>query len=161
MGSSGTPATAALVRARAPFEVREYDPEGLPEAASYGEAVAASLGVEPGRLFKTLVAEVDGRAVVAVVPVDRSLGLKRLAAVAGGKRARMADPAVAERLTGYVTGGISPLGQRRSLATYVDASASAHATVLVSGGRRGLQLELEPATLLRLLEATAVEGLGA
>ena len=161
VSSTGTPATTALNCAGVVFALHEFDPAALPRAGSYGQAVAARLGVEPGRLFKTLVAEVDGRALLAVVPVDRSLDLKRLAAAAGGKRARMAAPATAERLTGYVTGGISPVGQRRRLDAYVDATLEAHGTVLVSAGRRGLQVELDPRELARLLGARSVEGLAA
>ena len=112
-----------------------------------------ALGLDPAQVFKTLLADVDGGLVVAVVPVDRSLDLKALAAAAGGKRAVMADPAAAERATGYVVGGISPLGQRRRLPTVVDASALEWATVLVSAGRRGLDVELAPADLVRLTNA--------
>ena len=107
----------------------------------------------PRPVFKTLLADVDGRLVVAVVPVDRSLDLKALATAVGGKRAVMAEPAVAERATGYVVGGISPLGQRRRLPTVVDASALDRPTMLVSAGRRGLDVELAPADLVRLTAA--------
>ena len=131
--------------------MRPYEHD--PAATSYGLEAAATLGVEPGRVFKTLLAEVDGRPVVAVVPVSGSLDLKALAAAVGGKRAVLADPAVAERLTGYVVGGISPLGQRKRLPTVVDASALEHGTVLVSAGRRGLDVELAPADLVRLTAA--------
>ena len=120
---------------------------------SYGEEAAAALGVDPRRVFKTLVADVDGALTVAVVPVDASLDLKALAAAVGGKRATMAEPAAAERATGYVVGGISPLGQRRRLRTVVDASALDFATVLVSAGRRGVDVELAPADLVRLTGA--------
>lgn len=118
----------------------------------YGEAAAEALGVPPGRVFKTLVADVDGRPTVAVVPVAGTLDLKALAAARGGKRAAMADPAAAERATGYVVGGISPLGQRKRLPTVVDASASAFPTIYVSAGRRGLEIELSPADLIRLTD---------
>jgi Cys-tRNA(Pro)/Cys-tRNA(Cys) deacylase len=111
------------------------------------------MGVPPERVFKTLVAEVDGRLTVAVVPVSGSLDLKALAAAAGGKRAVMADPAAAERSSGYVLGGISPLGQRRPLRTVVDASALAYPTVFCSAGRRGLEVELAPADLVALTSA--------
>ncbi|MFL6056066.1 MAG: Cys-tRNA(Pro) deacylase [Actinoallomurus sp.] len=132
-----------------------------PDADSYGEAAADALGVPHDRLFKTLVAEVDGDLTVAVVPVSSSLDLKALAAAAGGKRAAMADPAHAERVTGYVRGGISPLGQRRRLPTVVDSSASGFPTIYVSAGRRGLQIELAPADLVRLTGAsTAVIARG-
>lgn len=114
---------------------------------------AQSLGLDPAQVFKTLLAEVDGDLTVAVVPVDRSLDLKALAGAVAGKRAAMADPAAAERATGYVVGGISPLGQRRRLPTVVDASALEWETVLVSAGRRGLDVELAPADLVRLTAA--------
>lgn len=114
---------------------------------------AQALGLDPAQVFKTLLADVDGALTVAVVPVDRSLDLKALAAAAGGKRAVMAEPAAAERATGYVVGGISPLGQRRRLPTVVDVSALDWATVLVSAGRRGLDVELAPAELVRLTGA--------
>ncbi|WP_340562255.1 Cys-tRNA(Pro) deacylase [Streptomyces sp. GSL17-111] len=142
----GTPATVALTAAGVAFTVHSYPHD--PAAGSYGEEAARALGVGPERVFKTLVAEVDGALTVAVVPVSGSLDLKALAAAVGGKRAVMADPAAAERSSGYVRGGISPLGQRRPLPTVVDVSARAHATVCVSGGRRGLEIELAPADLI-------------
>lgn len=148
----GTPATVALTRAGVAFEVRAYEHD--PAAPSYGLEAAEVLGVEPERVFKTLLADVDGRLVVAVVPVSGQLDLKALAAAVGGKKAAMADPAVAERTTGYVVGGISPVGQRKALPTVLDASALAHATILVSGGRRGLDLELAPADLISVTGAT-------
>jgi Cys-tRNA(Pro)/Cys-tRNA(Cys) deacylase len=120
---------------------------------SYGSEAAEAMGVPAERVFKTLLADVDGVLTVAVVPVAGQLDLKALAAAAGGKRAAMADPAVAERSTGYVLGGISPLGQRRPLPTVVDTSALDHPTVYVSAGRRGLEVELAPAELIRLTRA--------
>jgi Cys-tRNA(Pro)/Cys-tRNA(Cys) deacylase len=117
---------------------------------SYGSEAAAALGAEPGRVFKTLVANVDGRLVLAVVPVDRELDLKRLADAVAGRRAELAEPAEAERATGCVIGGISPLGSRRPLPVVMDVSSSDHQTILVSAGRRGLQLELAPADLAAL-----------
>ncbi|RZS82893.1 transcriptional regulator [Motilibacter rhizosphaerae] len=152
-GHGGTPATAALTRAGIAFTAHPYDHD--PAAPSYGLEAAEVLGVEPQRVLKTLVADVDGRLVVGVVPVDRQLDLKALAAAVGGKRAAMADPAAAERSSGYVVGGISPVGQRKPLPTVVDASALAHETVYVSGGRRGLDLELAPQDLLRATGASA------
>jgi Cys-tRNA(Pro)/Cys-tRNA(Cys) deacylase len=148
----GTPATVALEKGGVAFTVHAYthDPAG---GLSYGAEAAAALGVAPERVFKTLVAEVDGALTVGVVPVSAALDLKALAAAAGGKRAAMADPAAAERSTGYVRGGISPLGQRRALPTVVDASALAHPTVFVSAGRRGLEVELAPADLVALTAA--------
>lgn len=157
--AAGTPAMAALSAAGAAFTVHSYEHD--PAAASYGEEAAQAMGVAAERVFKTLVAEVDGVLTVAVVPVAGSLDLKALAAAVGRKRAAMADPAAAERATGYVRGGISPLGQRRALPTVVDASALGHPTVFVSGGRRGLELELAPADLVAVTGATtAVIGRG-
>ncbi|MEV7730753.1 Cys-tRNA(Pro) deacylase [Streptomyces sp. NPDC088921] len=149
--SGGTPATVALTAAGVPFTVHSYDHD--PSHPSYGEEAAEAMGVSPDRVFKTLVADVDGALTVAVVPVAGSLDLKALATAAGGKRAAMADPALAERTTGYVRGGISPLGQRKKLPTVLDASASTHDTICVSAGRRGLEVELAPADLARLTKA--------
>ena len=149
--SGGTPATVALTAAGVPFTVHSYDHD--PSHPSYGEEAAEAMGVSPDRVFKTLVADVDGALTVAVVPVAGSLDLKALATAAGGKRAAMADPALAERTTGYVRGGISPLGQRKKLPTVLDASASTHDTICVSAGRRGLEVELAPTDLARLTEA--------
>jgi Cys-tRNA(Pro)/Cys-tRNA(Cys) deacylase len=114
---------------------------------------ATALGVDPATVFKTLVADVDGTLTVAVVPVDAQLDLKALATATGGKRAAMADPAAAQRATGYVLGGISPLGQKRRLTTVVDASALTFPSMLVSAGRRGVDVELAPADLIRLTAA--------
>ncbi|MFD6335977.1 Cys-tRNA(Pro) deacylase [Streptomyces sp. NPDC060131] len=149
--SGGTPATVALTAAGTPYTLHAYEHD--PASPSYGEEAAEALGVPPGRVFKTLVADVDGELTVAVVPVAGSLDLKALAAAVGGKRAAMADPVTAERTTGYVRGGISPLGQRKRLRTVVDASATAHATICVSAGRRGLEVELSPADLAALTSA--------
>ncbi|MFI6050288.1 Cys-tRNA(Pro) deacylase [Streptomyces violascens] len=149
--SGGTPATVALTNAGTAFTVHAYEHD--PSSASYGDEAAQALGVTPDRVFKTLVADVDGELTVAVVPVAGSLDLKALASAVGGKRAAMADPAAAERTTGYVRGGISPLGQRKRLRTVLDDSASAHATICVSAGRRGLEVELSPADLAALTGA--------
>jgi Cys-tRNA(Pro)/Cys-tRNA(Cys) deacylase len=151
MAGRGTPAIQALTRAKIPFTVHEYAHD--PAHPSYGVEAAEALGVTPDRVFKTLVTEVDGTLAVGVVPVTGSLNLKALAAAVGGKRAAMADPAAAERATGYVRGGISPLGQRRRLRTVIDESALAHPTVYVSAGRRGLEIELAPADLVALTSA--------
>ncbi|MFJ8886264.1 Cys-tRNA(Pro) deacylase [Streptomyces sp. NPDC102402] len=148
----GTPATVVLTAAGTAFTVHAYDHD--PASPSYGEEAAEALGVSADRVFKTLVADVDGDLVVAVVPVAGSLDLKALATAVGGKRAAMADPAAAERTTGYVRGGISPLGQRKRLRTVLDASAGSHATICVSAGRRGLEVELSPADLATLTEAS-------
>ncbi|MFD0274524.1 Cys-tRNA(Pro) deacylase [Kitasatospora sp. NPDC127111] len=150
-GGQGTPATVALENAAVPFTVHAYAHD--PAAASYGGEAAEALGVSAERVFKTLVADVDGVLTVGVVPVAGQLDLKALAAAVGGKRAAMADPAAAERSSGYVRGGISPLGQRRPLRTVVDDSALAHPTVYVSAGRRGLEVELAPADLVTLTGA--------
>jgi Cys-tRNA(Pro)/Cys-tRNA(Cys) deacylase len=151
---ASTPATLALTRAAVTFVVHPYDHD--PASTSYGEEAAAALGLPGGRVFKTLVARVDGRLAVAVVPVARQLDLKAFAASLRGKRATMAERADAERTTGYVVGGISPLGQRKRLPTVVDASATDLATMFVSAGRRGAQVELAPADLVRLTGATSV-----
>lgn len=149
--AAGTPATVALTKAQIAFRTHEYEHD--PAAGSYGAEAAELMGVDPARLFKTLVADVDGRLTVAVVPVSGSLDLKALASAVGGKKAAMADPAAAERSSGYVLGGISPLGQRRQLPTVVDASALGFETVFCSGGRRGLEIELAPADLVKLTGA--------
>ncbi|MFC9298695.1 Cys-tRNA(Pro) deacylase [Streptomyces sp. NPDC057011] len=149
--ASGTPAIVALTAAGVPFSTHAYEHD--PSHPSYGEEAAQALGMSPAQIFKTLVADVDGVLTVAVVPVSGSLDLKALASAVGGKRAVMADPAVAERTTGYVLGGISPLGQRKRLRTVLDASASAHAAICVSAGRRGLEVELSPSDLATLTGA--------
>jgi Cys-tRNA(Pro)/Cys-tRNA(Cys) deacylase len=155
---AATPAVRALERARVAHTLHTYDPEHA-EGHGYGEAAVAALGQDPRQVFKTLVARVDSTLTVAVVPVAGSLDLKALAAATGGRKATMADPSDAERATGYVLGGISPLGQRKALPTVVDESALGFATVMVSAGRRGLQVELAPADLVRLTRArTAVIG---
>ncbi len=162
MSGRGTPALAALAAAGIAHVVHDY---GVPEPARvrerdwrphYGLDAAAGLGVEPGRIFKTLVTSVDGRLVLAVVPVSGDLDLKALAAAAGGHRAELASPEAAQRATGSVIGGISPLGHRRPLPVCLDSSVSGFATVFVSGGRRGLQVELAPEDLVRLADATEV-----
>ncbi|GHG02831.1 Cys-tRNA(Pro) deacylase [Streptomyces zaomyceticus] len=147
----GTPATVALTAAGTPFTLHAYEHD--PASPSYGEEAAEALGVSPDRVFKTLVADVDGELTVAVVPVAGQLDLKALASAVGGKRAAMADPAAAERTTGYVRGGISPLGQRKRLRTVLDASASDHASICISAGRRGLEVELSPTDLAALTSA--------
>ncbi len=149
---SGTRATAALHAAGIAFTEHAYAHD--PAAASFGIEAAQALGVEPDRVFKTLLAEVDGRLVVGIVPVSCRLDLKALAIAAGGKRAAMADAALAERRTGYVVGGISPIGQKTAHPTVIDETVQLWDTVFVSGGRRGLDLELAPADLLRLTAAT-------
>jgi Cys-tRNA(Pro)/Cys-tRNA(Cys) deacylase len=150
--AGGTPALQVLERAGVPHTVRPYEHDA--GAESFGLEAAEVLGVDPDRVFKTLVAEADGALVVGIVPVSGWLDLKALARAVGSRRAAMADPAVAERVTGYVVGGISPLGQRRPLPTVVDESALGHRTILVSAGRRGLDVELAAADLVALTSAT-------
>ena len=152
MAGQGTPATSLLAKQKVAHKTHPYSVS--PDSPNYGAEVAAALGVPAERVFKTLVTEVDGALTVAVVPVTGDLDLKALAAAAGGKRAALADRALAERTTGYVRGGISPLGQRKRLPTVVDATAAEHDTIFVSAGRRGLQVELSPHDLTRLTGAT-------
>ena len=142
----GTPATNALTKAGIAFTSHQYEHD--PRSSSYGMEAASALGLDPAQVFKTLIATVDGQPVVAIVPVNGSLDLKLLASVRGGRRAELADAAMAQRLSGYVLGGISPIGQRRPLPTLLDSSASAIATVYVSGGRRGFDVGLAPVDLL-------------
>ncbi|CCG04837.1 Cys-tRNA(Pro) deacylase [Blastococcus saxobsidens] len=151
---AATPAVRALERASVAYVLHPYDAEH-PADQGHGEAAVAALGADPRQVLKTLVTRVDGALTVAVVPVSGTLDLKALAAAGGGRKAVMADPADAERATGYVLGGISPLGQRKALPTVVDSSALEFDTVLVSAGRRGLQVELSPAELVRLTRARA------
>jgi Cys-tRNA(Pro)/Cys-tRNA(Cys) deacylase len=146
-----TPATALLGKLGIAHSVHAYPHD--PRHGSYGLEASEALGIEPERVFKTLVADVDGALTVGVVPVAGQLDLKALAAAAGGKKAVMADVAAAERATGYVAGGISPLGHRRRLAVVVDSSALEYPTIFCSAGRRGLELELAPADLVRAANA--------
>jgi Cys-tRNA(Pro)/Cys-tRNA(Cys) deacylase len=147
----GTPATALLTKAGATFTLHPYEHDV--RAESYGDEAAAALGVDLQRIFKTLIASVDGRLVCGVVPVAGRLDLKALAAAVGGKRAELADPSAAARATGYVVGGISPLGQKSRLPVVIDASAGAFETVYVSAGKRGLQVQLAPSDPFRLTAA--------
>ncbi|MCW4384817.1 Cys-tRNA(Pro) deacylase [Salinibacterium sp. SYSU T00001] len=142
----GTPATVALDAAGIRFVVHAYTHD--PANSNFGLEAAEAIGVDPDRVFKTLLAEVDGRLVVGIVPVSGKLDVKALAAAVGGKRATMADPAVAERRTGYVVGGISPIGQKNRHETVIDETVELYDTVFVSGGRRGLDLELAPGDLV-------------
>ncbi len=149
---AGTPATTALARLGLAFEVHPYDHD--PAAASYGLEAAAALSVPPGQVFKTLLVDGDRGLAVGVVPVDRQLDLKAVAAALGLKKVTMAQPADAERSSGYVVGGISPIGQKRALPTVVDETALALDRVYVSGGRRGLDISLAPADLVTATGAT-------
>ena len=146
MSAARTPAIAAAERAGIEYRVHEYEHD--PRAESYGLEAAEKLGLDPAQVFKTLVVSVDGDLTVAVVPSGSHLDLRAL-----GKRTALASPHDAERATGYVTGGISPLGQRKRLPTIVDESASSLTTMFVSAGRRGLQIELAPDDLVRLTGA--------
>jgi Cys-tRNA(Pro)/Cys-tRNA(Cys) deacylase len=158
MAGKGTPATALLTKQKVAHVLHAYHHD--PRADSYGLEAVEALGLEPARVFKTLVAEVDGKLTVGVVPVTGQLDLKALAMAAGGKKAKMADPAAAQRATGYVLGGISPLGHRSRLPVVIDATAPAFSTVYCSAGRRGLEVELDPADLVRLTNAV-VAGIAA
>jgi Cys-tRNA(Pro)/Cys-tRNA(Cys) deacylase len=151
-GGVGTPATVALAQANIEFTVHTYDHD--PADGSFGMKAAAALGLDPHRVFKTLFVAVDGRLVVGVVPVSGQLDLKAAAAATGGKKAVMADPHEAERASGYVVGGISPIAQRKAHPTLLDESALGFPTVFVSGGRRGMDLEIAPGDLVRATSAT-------
>jgi Cys-tRNA(Pro)/Cys-tRNA(Cys) deacylase len=152
VAGQGTAATALLTRQGILHTVHTYAHD--PRAESYGAEAAEALGVVSGRVFKTLVADVDGALAVGVVPVAAQRDLKALAAAVGGKKAAMADVAAAQRATGYVAGGISPVGQRRRLPVVIDATALDFPTVFCSGGRRGLEIELAPGDLVRAANAT-------
>lgn len=157
MGARGTRAIDAAARAGVSFSVHEYahDLRATRHAGGEGYALEAvdALGLDPGRVFKTIVVEVDGRLALAVVPADALVDLRTVAEAIGGRRATLAPVARAEQATGYVAGGISPIATRRSLPTVLDASANDHATIHVSAGRRGLELELAPADLAALTGA--------
>lgn len=147
----GTPATVALSAAGITFTAHSYDHD--PSTTNFGLEAAEALHLDPAQVFKTLLADVDGRLVVGIVPVTGKLDLKALASAVGGKRADMADPKLAERRTGYVVGGISPIGQKYTHPTVLDETAELYDTVFVSGGRRGLDLELTPGDLIRATSA--------
>jgi Cys-tRNA(Pro)/Cys-tRNA(Cys) deacylase len=149
--ATGTPATKLLTSAGVKFTEHEYSHD--PNSTSFGLEAAEKLGVDPNRVFKTLIANVDEAFVVAIVPVNQQVSLKSLSRTLGAKRATMADPIKAARLTGYVVGGISPLGQKRLLKTVIDLTAKDFETILVSGGRRGFDIELSPIKLADLLSA--------
>ena len=148
---AGTPATAALSAAGIPYIEHVYEHDAA--NSNFGLEAAGALGLDPDRVFKTLLADVDGALVVGIVPVTGKLDLKALAAAVGGKKAEMADPKVAERRTGYVVGGISPIGQKSPHRTVLDESAELWDTIYVSGGRRGLDVELSPADLVAVTGA--------
>lgn len=150
-----TPATRALDAAKVAYRLATYDYD--PDAPRVGLQAAESLGVPPERVLKTLMAEVDGKPVCAVLASDREVAMKRLAAAVGGKSAAMMKPADAERITGYRVGGVSPFGQKRKSPVVVDAAGLAHEKVFVNGGQRGLQAELSPRDLVAALGATVAE----
>ena len=150
--AGGTPATVALQAAGVAFVPHAYAHD--PGTTNYGLEAATALELDPQQVFKTLLADVDGSLVVAIVPVTGKLDLKALAAAVGGKRAEMADPAVAQRKTGYIVGGISPIGQKTAHPTVLDETAELYASIFVSGGRRGLDIELAPADLLAVTNGT-------
>lgn len=150
-----TRALAFLTAAGVLHHVHLYQLEA--SESSYGEAVAATLGVDPARVFKTLVTMVDDAPAIAIVPVNLLLSLRALARAAGGKRAVIAPPSDAERLTGYVVGGISPFGQTRQLPLFADESVLLFPTIYVSAGQRGMQVEIDPRVLVELLTATLAD----
>jgi Cys-tRNA(Pro)/Cys-tRNA(Cys) deacylase len=150
--AKGTPATVALTKAGVAFTLHEYDYD--PNAARIGMQAAAALGVDPARLLKTLMAKAGNVVVCVLVPSDAEVSLKKLAAAAGTKDAAMLPPAEAERITGYHVGGISPFGQKKRARVFIEQTALAYTTLILNGGRRGLQIELTPADLLRVTEAT-------
>jgi len=149
---SATPATVALNSAGITFTGHAYDHD--PANRDFGNEAATALGLDPEQVFKTLLADLDGSLVVAIVPVTGKLDLKALATALGGKKAEMADPAVAQRKTGYILGGISPVGQKNSHPTVLDETAELFDTIYVSGGRRGFDIELAPADLLSITNGT-------
>jgi len=150
-----TPGINVASKARVAHQIHEYEHD--PNERSYGAEAADKLGVSPDRVFKTLVVAIDGKALaVAVIPVDTTLSMKQIARACGGKKAAMAPPDQVQRSTGYVLGGVSPLGQKRALKTFIDGSAQDHNTVFVSAGRRGLEIELAPADLAALVRGQFV-----
>ena len=153
--AKGTPATVALSKAGVAFTLHEYDYDR--NAARIGMQAAEALGVAPARLLKTLMAKAGNAILCVLVPSDAEVSLKKLAAAAGAKDAALLPPAEAERVTGYHVGGISPFGQKKRARVFVERAALAHATLLLNGGRRGRQVELAPADLVRVLDATAAE----
>lgn len=152
LNAAVTPAVTALEAAGVPFSVHEYAHD--PTVRGFGLEAADVLGLDPDQVFKTLLVTADGEPAVAVVPVSCQLALKAVGAALGRKRVEMGDPALAQRVTGYVLGGISPFGQRKLLPTVIDETCELYETIYVSGGRRGLDLGVAPADLIRVLAAT-------
>ena len=155
MPAAPTPAIAVLLRAKVEHTLHPYHHD--PGTTAFGDEVVTALGWDPQRVFKTLVASVDGALVVGIVPVAAQLDLEALASAVGGKKAQLAKVADAERSSGYVAGGISPLGQRKPLRTVVDAGAEQFPTIMVSAGKRGLQVELAPADLVAVCQAMVAD----
>jgi Cys-tRNA(Pro)/Cys-tRNA(Cys) deacylase len=153
--AKSTPATLALQKAGVAFALHEYDYD--PDAPRIGMQAAEALGIEPQRLLKTLMARAGDKVVCVLAPSDREVNLKKLAAAAGAKSAAMLGAAEAERITGYHVGGISPLGQKKRVPVFIERSALAFQRIVLNGGRRGLQVELAPDDLVRVLGAKAVE----
>lgn len=153
--SRTTPATLALTKAGIPFELAAYDYD--PTAERVGLQAAEAMGVPPAQVFKTLMAELDGRPVCAIVPSDEEVNMKKLAAALGGKSAQMMKPADAERLTGYKVGGISPLGQRKPVSTALDELATLYDDIFLNGGQRGLQIRIRPDDLVRALRCVTAD----
>jgi len=153
--AKGTPATVALEKAGVAFTLHQYDYD--PGDAGVGVQAAQSLGIEPARLLKTLMVRAGAVNLCVLVSTDRTINLKRLAAATGAKDAALMAPAEAERVTGYHVGGISPFGQKKRVRTIIDRTALGFATVIVNGGRRGLEIEVQPADLVRLLDAVAMD----
>lgn len=149
--TAATQAARTLAKASVPFATHEYAYDKA--AGRIGEHAAEALGVDPGRVFKTLMLDLDGQPGCVVIPVAASVSMKRAAAALGAKSARMMEPAKAERLTGYVVGGISPVGQKRRVPTALDASTEGQATIIINGGRRGFMIELAPGDLARVTGA--------
>lgn len=153
--SKSTPATLALTRAGLPFRLAEYPYD--PNAERVGLQAAEAMGVSPAEVFKTLMAELDGKPVCVIIPSDEEVNMKKLAAALGGKSAAMMKPADAERLTGYKVGGISPLGQRKSVPTALDELATLHDEIFLNGGQRGLQIRIRPDDLVRALDCVTAD----
>lgn len=153
--SKTTPATLALTKADVPFTLAHYDYD--PNAERVGLQAAEAMGVSPSEVFKTLMAELDGKPVCAIVPSDEEVNMKKLAAALGGKSAHMMKPADAERLTGYKVGGISPLGQRKLVPTALDELAELYDEIFLNGGQRGLQIRIHPSDLIKALSCVTAD----
>lgn len=153
--SKTTPATQALIKAGISFTLAHYDYD--PNAERVGLQAAEAMGVSPGEVFKTLMAELDGKPICAIVPSDEEVNMKKLAAALGGKSAHMMKPADAERLTGYKVGGISPLGQRKHVPTALDEIAQLYDEIFLNGGQRGLQIRIKPDDLVTALDCVVAD----